>query len=97
MSQTLNDREEFVPCPRCKIEVKRKNLKKHSKKHTKKHNNIDETTVTMRPRLCDMSPTKRRRYLDSLDRPEKEYTQDIYSRGMVVSGGAYGLGKNRRH
>ena len=97
MTQILDNRDEFIPCPKCKIVVKRKNLKKHSKRHTKKHNNIGDTTVTIRPRLCDMSPAKRKRYLDSLGRPEKEYTEDLYSRGMVVSGGAYGLGKNRKH
>lgn len=76
---------------------KKKKPKKTFEKAYKKHNNIGDTTVTIRPRLCDMSPAKRKRYLDSLGRPEKEYTEDVYSRGMVVSGGAYGLGKNRKH
>lgn len=83
----------FVKCPRCKVDVKKKNLKKHEKHHKKK----DEKKLNSRPRLCDMPQEKRRKWLDSLDKPDREFSQDVYSRGKVVRGGAYGLGRNRRN
>jgi hypothetical protein len=87
-----NDTDNYVTCPECKARVKAHRLKKHRRKqHDKKQAN------PQRPLLKDMTPAQRKRYLDSLDKPEREWSSDVMDRGMVSLGGGYGLGRSRKH
>tara|TARA_R110002049_G_scaffold164169_1_gene330193 strand:+ start:621 stop:902 length:282 start_codon:yes stop_codon:yes gene_type:complete len=93
MAKIIENPDEIVVCHKCKGDVKKKNLKRHLRKHKK----LDEAKKASRPRLCDMNPAERKRCLNALDRPDREYSQDAYRRGKIISAGAYGLGKNRKH
>lgn len=95
MHTNETERDEFVACPDCKVQLKRKNLLKHrKKKHFEKENS---KPTTPRPLLKNMTSVQRKRYLDSLDRPDREWSNDVMDRGRVSLGGGYGLGRSRKH
>lgn len=87
-----NKKDEFVTCPECKVQVKKHRLSKHRQKQ-----HVEKRMTSQRPLLKDMTPAQRKRYLDSLDRPERERSNDVMDRGMVSLGGGYGLGRSRKH
>ena len=53
----------------------------HKKKSTKKQSKT----------LKNMTSSERIRYINKLCGPDKEYSNDIFDRGLVVSGGAFGM------
>jgi predicted ATP-dependent serine protease len=93
MAKNIKNSDEYTKCTKCNSFVKNKNLKKHARNHKK----ADQVKANARPRLCDMSSSDRKKWLVSLDRPDKEFSKDIFSRGKVLNGGSYGLGKSRKH
>ncbi|WP_150123519.1 hypothetical protein [Halotalea alkalilenta] len=84
--------DDYISCSFCRFPVKNKNYHKHIKCHLK-----DITIKSGRTKLCDMMPAQRRRWLDNLDRPDREYSEDALSPGRYLLGGSYGLGKNRKN
>lgn len=95
MHTEQKDRNEFIKCPDCGGEVKRKNLNKHRKRyHLPKP---APKPASSKPMLKYMTTAQKRRYLNSLDRPDREWSDDVMDRGRVSLGGGYGLGKNRKH
>ena len=79
-------------CKFCGSVVNRKNLSKH----------IQKCHSGERPTLQVAVPVQRisrdrRQHLNKLFAPDLPYSEDVFDRGVVSSGGAYGLGRNRRH
>lgn len=63
---------------------KEEELKKHLKKYP------DST-------MAHMSNAQKRKHLNRMFGPDDNKTSDIFDKGKVSSGGAYGLGKNRKN
>ena len=76
----------IVKCDICNVEINRKNLIKHKRKVHK----ISGVTV-------NMTNSERTRYINKLFAPDRDYSEDVFDRGRVTSGGGYGLGRSRRH
>src|SRR5690606_21878913 len=73
----------------------KKNLRRHKRKsHRLKPN---APSPTLKPKLSDLSVTERRRQLNKIFGPDHEESNDVVDKGLVISGGGYGLGKNRKH
>lgn len=103
--------DKYVVCPVCRVSVKEKKLAKHNRRqHTeagkakkaearakKAFSKAMDKKLEPRPSLRFMGTAKRRRYLDSLDKPDREWSSDVMDSGRVYSGGGYGLGRNRKH
>ncbi|WP_299257407.1 hypothetical protein [uncultured Kushneria sp.] len=85
-----NGDKTFIKCPVCKTTLNQKNLQKHLKKV---HGNAKIP-------LKDTRHTEKSTYLGKKlesERPERDYSEDIFDRAIIYHGGAYGLGKNRKH
>ena len=85
-----NNKTSLVKCPDCNATLNSKNLGKHFRRV---HGNVP-------PQLEKNLPLENSRFLGRRlehERPEKDYSEDIFDRAIVYHGGAYGLGKNRRH
>ena len=84
----------MIVCPACEVIVSSKNVKKHfSKVHKellktpqrpKQENASDNLAVNAKKRSLEI-------------RPDYEYSEDVFDRAKVYQGGAYGLGKSRKH
>ena len=106
-----NNEDNYVACPICNVSLKEKNLLKHKRrKHSeagqtkkaetrakKDFDRVNRKKLAPLPSLKLMNATQRRRYLDSLDRPDRDWSSDIMDSGRVYTGGGYGLGRNRKH
>lgn len=87
-----NTDESRAICQFCGAVMSRKKLGKHvSKCHS------GERPVSSFRLPVQRIPRTRREYLSKLFGPELPYSDDIFDKGLVSSGGAYGLGRNRRH
>lgn len=90
--------EMVLSCPICKASVKAKNLPKHGRL---KHGRL----VTSAQAKGEPEPTSR--FLSAREReaffqarlgPQfDEESEDAFERGRILHGGAFGLGKNRKH
>lgn len=89
------EKDTIVQCPICQLDIKKKNLRRHKRKsHRLKPN---APSPTLKPKLSDLSVTERRRQLNKIFGPDHEESNDVFDKGLVISGGGYGLGKNRKH
>lgn len=85
---------EMIPCPICRVSVRRRNLKKHKKKA---HSAKDGVAAQTR-KLGDMTYVERKQHLRRLFGPDEDrQSNDLFDSGRIVSGGAFGLGKSRKH
>jgi len=89
-----NRKNTTVKCPVCAAALNARNVKKHFNKVHKellREPQVAKQEITSEDRK--VSPKKR-----SLDvRPDYEYSEDVFDRAKVYQGGAYGLGKSRKH
>ena len=64
---------------------------------------IPMSSPTLEPRVAgelkigELPLAERKRQLRILFGPDRETSEDIFDRGLVVSGGGYGMGKSRSH
>lgn len=79
-----------VDCPFCKTTVHAKNLKKHFKRLHEINKNENQILNKLPQEPIEPEKIK-------LEKPDHEYSEDIFDRAIVYSGGAYGLGKSRKH
>ena len=85
--------ETRINCPFCKRPLIRKNLKKHlSKVH-----GIEEPQKKPKMENRFKTTAERERFFREKLGPDEKYSEDIFDRGKVKQGGAFGLGKNRKH
>lgn len=93
----LLDDSKIINCPICKVELRKKNLSKHKAKahgSSKKHQKAKSRRSITSP---DMTAKQKERALAAYFGPDREHSRDALGSGRFVSGGAYGLGKNRKH
>ena|SRR5690606_2985458 len=84
--------EKIVICPICKCLIKSKNLVKHGKlKHQLFPSQISGTNKFKSNR------EKESFWKSKLGPDVEDESNDVFSKGVVISGGAYGLGKNRKN
>lgn len=83
-----------VKCPVCEIPLNTKNVKKHFKKMHKELLQTQKQSYAVSSAKDKDVNTKKK----SVEiRPDHEYSEDVFDRAKVYNGGAYGLGKSRKH
>lgn len=89
-----NRKNTTVTCPVCNASLNARNVKKH-------FNKVHKELLKMKkpPNSAssyeDKSVSVKKKTLDV--RPDFEYSEDVFDRAKVYQGGAYGLGKSRKH
>ena len=88
-----------VKCPKCKQNVKLNGIKSH---FTKAHQSPVPPEMLDLLRLSEpanrfKSEREKEAYWRAKSGFVSERSDDVFDRGRVVSGGAYGLGKSRKH
>ncbi|MCH8550241.1 MAG: hypothetical protein LAT80_15330 [Balneolaceae bacterium] len=85
---------QFTTCTICGVKLHKKNLEKHKDKvHTARSSYKNKKS-------SELSPSDRKKRLNHLlghEPDDKIKGKDIYTKGEKLNGGAYGLGKNRKH
>lgn len=89
-----NRKNTTVKCPVCAISLKATNVNKHFNKvhkellkapqRSKQESDPDDSKVSAKRKSLEV-------------RPDYEYSEDVFDRAKVYQGGAYGLGKSRKH
>jgi ssDNA-binding Zn-finger/Zn-ribbon topoisomerase 1 len=89
--------ERMVSCPICKCSVQSKNLTKHGRvKHGLYPSQMASECKTLSNKF--KSNRERELFWNKMCGPEtEEPSNDIFSKNVVLNGGAYGLGKSRKH
>lgn len=89
-----NRKTTTVTCPVCSTSLKATNVNKHfSKVHKELLQSPRRGKQESEP--DDSKVSAKRKNLEI--RPEYEYSEDVFDRAKVYQGGAYGLGKSRKH
>lgn len=83
-----------IKCPVCETSLRAKNVKKHFKKVHRELFQTQKPTNSVSS-AEDQSVSAKKKILDI--RPDYEYSEDVFDRAKVYQGGAYGLGKSRKH
>lgn len=89
-----NRKTTTVTCPVCTTSLKATNVKKH---FSKVHKELLQAPrrVKQESETDDSKVGAKRKNLEI--RPEYEHSEDVFDRDKVYQGGAYGLGKSRKH
>lgn len=88
------DEKRIVNCQYCGVKVGRGKLNRHI---SRVHSEVKATPVVVE-KLGEMSPSERRKRLRKMFGPDDDDKgSDVFDRTRVVSGGGFGLGKNRKH
>lgn len=88
-----NAKHALVKCPVCAASINAKNVRKH---FNKVHKDILGNKGYTQQKITDTAAvTRKSKALDI--RSEYDYSEDVFDRAKVYSGGAYGLGKSRKH
>lgn len=92
----------MVKCPTCKKQVRETRLARHMRKvHDDWSMPLPSPPKlpkkTKKVKIGKLPDRERKRQLRILFGPDRETSDDIFDRGLVVSGGGYGLGKSRAH
>jgi uncharacterized C2H2 Zn-finger protein len=84
----------MIMCPACEVILSSKNVKKH---FNKVHKELLKAPQRFKQESApdDSKVSAKRKSLEV--RPEYEYSEDVFDRAKVYQGGAYGLGKSRKH
>lgn len=82
--RAILEENRIVKCSICSARVKKKDQQSHQKQ------------PNCRPRLCDLPPSVRRKYLNDLDRPDHRSSNDVLDHWRTQSGGGFGVGKGKR-
>nr|WP_156889267.1 hypothetical protein [Halomonas sp. 1513] len=89
-----NRKTKTVTCPVCSATLKATNVKKHfNKVHMELlqvHGRLKQESASV-----DSSVSAKKKNIEI--KPEYEYSEDVFDRAKVYQGGAYGLGKSRKH
>lgn len=89
-----NRKSTTVTCSVCSTSLKATNVKKH---FNKVHKELLQAQQRLKKESApdDSKVSAKRKSLEI--RPEYEYSEDLFDRAKVYQGGAYGLGKSRKH
>ncbi|RBO83966.1 hypothetical protein [Marinomonas aquiplantarum] len=87
----------LVICHVCNCQIKSKNLIDHcAKTHGLYPSQVTQATNTGKNRF-NSSREREAFWREKLGPDAKEDQQDIFEKKLVLNGGTYGLGKNRKH
>lgn len=89
--------EVLFKCALCNSGVKKKNFAKHMKNQHGIENATRPEPTYPNATMAGMSPSEKKKHLNKIFGREKEHSEDAFDRGVVIHGGAWELGKNRRH
>lgn len=84
-----SDKKVKIPCSICKKKVKKSGLANH---FAMRHGSNLKTLQDLRDSI-----NKENAKISQNPDFDGERSEDVYDRNKVISGGAYGLGKNRKH
>lgn len=90
--QIKEEGKKIVSCEICGTRLTKRNFIKHKKK-VHQIFNATYPNATM----SHMSSVEKRRHMNRLFGPDKEYSEDAFDRGVIIHGGAWEHGKNRKH
>jgi len=82
----------IVKCSICGMSMKENKLTKH-----KQNIHNEYSSEQLKLKLKKMPVSERNKFIKKVLGPEQNNSTDIFSKGRVVSGGGYGLGRNRKH
>lgn len=89
--------EVIYKCALCNSAVKKKNFAKHMKNQHGIANATRPKPTYPKATMSGMSSSDKKKHLKKLFGREKEHSEDAFDRGVIIHGGAWELGKNRKH